>query len=256
MDKDLVLAMFTGAFLLLMLVIFIFSFVLISRRKKNQLILEKDIQATNFRQELLNTRLEIQEQTFKNISQEIHDNIGQALSLAKLNLNTLNSPQEQRLEDTRNLVGKAIADLRDLSRSLHGEKIAELGLLIAIKEELKIIENTGKFGTQLHVNGRPVTLPAQTEIILFRIVQEALHNAVKHSGAKSCHVEINYTENSFSLSVKDDGKGFNPEQLLAAETGIGLKNMRNRAGMIQADLKIMSTPEKGTTINVSLAHNI
>jgi len=94
---------------------------------------------SQFEQELLQTQIEIQEQTLKTISQEIHDNVGQVLSLAKLNLNTFEANPEGKLKNTKELVSKAINDLRDLSRSLHGEKIGEIGLQEAIVNELKIL---------------------------------------------------------------------------------------------------------------------
>ena len=79
---------------------------------------------SQFQQSLLQTQLEIQEQTLKNISEEIHDNVGQVLSLAKLNLFTFENDKEPKLQSTTNLVSKAINDLRNLSRSMHGDIIA------------------------------------------------------------------------------------------------------------------------------------
>jgi signal transduction histidine kinase len=93
------------------------------KRIKENLLLQ-----AKFQQALLQTQIEIQEQTLTTISQEIHDNIGQVLSLAKLNLNTLQPDEHEKLKDTKMLVSKAINDLRDLSRSMHGDKIADLGL--------------------------------------------------------------------------------------------------------------------------------
>ena len=110
----------------LLLAGFIIFFIVINRFRINRYIMEKKNMETKFQQEILQTQLEIQEQTLKNISQEIHDNIGQALSLAKLNLNTMQVTNDEGLQqkilNSKELVSKAIVDLRDLSRSHDTEK--------------------------------------------------------------------------------------------------------------------------------------
>ena len=211
---------------------------------------------TKFDQELLQTQLEIQEQTLKNISQEIHDNIGQALSLAKLNLGTFDPIEDKsistKIDDTKNLVGKAISDLRDLSRSMHGDRIAELGLKESIANELKILQNTGQFNTSLDIQGSYYKMDTQKEMVLFRIMQEALHNSIKHAKAKDITVIMEYGEKKFTLSVVDNGTGFDPQKLQSQEKGIGLKSMQNRAALIDGIFSIHSSNNKGTTISICL----
>ena len=134
----------TVVFAMLVTAIIVFLFQI---QKKNQTYLyEKQLMKTQFEQALL--------QTLKTISEEIHDNVGQVLSLVKLNLNTVGHLPDERAQAkitrTKELVSKAINDLRDLSRSLHGEKIGEIGLQDAIANELRIIQNTGQFETDIH----------------------------------------------------------------------------------------------------------
>lgn len=207
-------------------------------------------------QAILQTQIEIQEQTLKNISQEIHDNIGQVLTLAKLNLNTLpvtaNTASQIKIDDTRQLITKALQDLRDLSRSMHGDKIAELGLQQAIADELKILQNSGQFTTRLQVAGDTYKLEPQKEMVIFRMVQESLNNAIKHSRAKNIEVSLQYKPAVFNLCISDDGMGFDPVTLQSAETGIGLKNMQNRATLIGANFLIDSNANHGTTITIAL----
>ena len=203
---------------------------------------------SQFQQELLQTQLEIQEQTLKTISEEIHDNVGQVLSLAKLNLNTFENNSEQKLQDTRQLISKAINDLRDLSRSMHGDRIAELGLQQSIADELQILQNSGEFETHLKIIGEAYKLLPQKEMVLFRIVQEALNNCIKYSKAKNITVNLDYDKENFSLSVMDDGIGFDTH----ARTGIGLKSMQNRAALIGGEFSIQSAIENGTAITIIL----
>jgi two-component system, NarL family, sensor kinase len=208
-------------------------------------------------QALLQTQIEIQEQTLKTISQEIHDNIGQVLSLAKLNLNTLPNSEDPKIQDTKNLVSKAINDLRNLSHSMHGDIITALGLHQSIINELKIIENTGQFAPVLTVTGTIYKLNTQKEMVLFRLVQEALHNIVKHSGAKNITVALQYMPDVFVLTVEDNGKGFDLTPFNEADntTGMGIRNMHNRANLIGANFKMSSTVGSGTVIIIELPAN-
>ncbi|HEX2683699.1 MAG TPA: sensor histidine kinase [Ferruginibacter sp.] len=257
-EESLTTLILLGTIIVVFFVAFVVLLAYLFTARKNKLIQEKQLMKTQFEQELLQTQIEIQEQTLRTISQEIHDNVGQVLSLAKLNLNTVGNITDQQLQSkidsTKTLVSKAIKDLRDLSRSLHGEKTGEIGLQEAIANELKIIHNTGQFVTELQVTGHVYKQDPQKEMVLFRIVQEALHNAVKHSNAKQLKVMMNYTASAFTLTINDDGIGFIPEQLSAATTGIGLKNMRNRASLIGGEIAINSPKNNGTSIIVELPY--
>jgi two-component system, NarL family, sensor kinase len=246
---------FIIAFLLLGLFILTLTWLYSKKQERNKQ--EKQLMQTQFEQALLQTQIEIQEQTLKTISQEIHDNIGQVLSLAKLNLNTFegieSDTNQTKINDTKNLVSKAINDLRDLSRSLHGDKIAELGLQQSVENELKILQNTGQFTTHFKVTGSPAKLEPQKEMVLFRILQEGLNNAVKHSKAKNITVQMDYQPQLFCLTITDDGIGFDKASLSAAATGIGLTSMKNRAALIGGTFTIDSIINNNTTICVSIA---
>jgi two-component system, NarL family, sensor kinase len=253
-DINITVLYLTMGFLLFAL--FLILFITIYRFRLNRHLKDKIKMKANFEQELLQTQLEIQEQTLKNISEEIHDNVGQVLSLAKLHLNTfpqnLDAPIQSKVDETNSLVSKAINDLRNLSRSLHGEKVTDIGLVEAIAGELNILQNTGQFATKLAVNGEQYKLDNQKEMVVFRIVQEALHNAQKHSKATELLVEINYTPGIFSLKVCDNGNGFTTETMDKKQQGIGLKNIHNRAALIGGKLQLESGNGKGTCINLEL----
>ncbi len=249
--------------LFLVLVSFILGFVLWYQKRKqlhnkklseiNSKAIEMEIK---YQQELLTTQLEIQEQTLNTISQEIHDNIGQVLSLAKLNLSTFPEIADERgankLKNTKELIAKAIRDLRDLTRSMHGDRLAELGLIDATANELKILQNSGQYTTQLKIIGQSFKLDPQKETVVFRIVQEALHNCVKHAQCQHIKVSMHYNNSGFILTISDDGKGFDMIALNASQKGIGLKSMQNRAALINADFEVNSTINNGTTITLKL----
>jgi signal transduction histidine kinase len=237
-------------FVFLILGGFIIVLLFLYQKRQQKYLQENQLAQTQFQQALLQTQLEIQEQTLKTISEEIHDNVGQVLSLAKLNLNTLEHNTEQKLQNTKQLISKAINDLRDLSRSMHGDRIAELGLQQSLTDELQILQNSGEFETHLNITGEKYKLPAQKEMVIFRIVQEASNNAIKHAKAKNISLQLNYESEVFVLTVQDDGIGFNSAEM--QNKGIGLKSMQNRAQLIGGTCTLHSTPATGTSITIEL----
>ena len=213
----------------------------------------------DFEKQKLQSQLEIQEQTFKNISQEIHDNIGQVLSLVKLNINTMDCDEPKALQDkitdSKHLITTAIQDLRDLSKSLNTDYITEMGLTRSVEYELEMIQKTGSYEIQFNTSGKPYRLEPQQELIFFRIVQEALHNIIRHAKATSIKVELLFEPQIFTLKISDNGVGFDSSQLAINNyngLGLGIRNMHNRASMINTDFKLMSNVEKGTTVILTL----
>jgi two-component system, NarL family, sensor kinase len=250
-----------GTVLILGLCFFVIFNLLLFYYKRSKHLKERDRMQLNFQQEILRTQLEIQEQTLKTISEEIHDNIGQALSLAKLKLNTLKYDQPdllvEKINDSRELVSKAIRDLRDLSRSLNTDSIASMGLVRAIEQELELFRKSG-FQTTLYTEGEVRKMEPQQELILFRIVQESLNNIIKHADAKTIRVTALYTENELDLQVEDDGKGADASQLDMEGNSfksLGLRNMSNRARMIGGTFTIHSVPGNGTIIKLNIPLN-
>ncbi|NOT50316.1 MAG: sensor histidine kinase [Chitinophagaceae bacterium] len=242
--------LFLGAFIILLATLYTKK----QQRNKNE---KKEMQL-QYHQTLLQSQLEIQEQTFKNISQEIHDNIGQALTLAKLNLNTMPSVTDQQKEKiftTKEIISKTISDLRDLSRSLNTDYIADMGLQKAIEYEMNLISKSSSIKTETITEGKPFVIDKQKELILFRIVQEVLNNAIKHSEAKSIIAKMIYGSDSFELLITDNGKGFkidDPKREKQPGSGLGLRNMDNRAKLIGASFSMNSGPGAGTEVRIIL----
>jgi signal transduction histidine kinase len=241
----------TVIFVLLAL-LFIF-FLVVSLRRRRKMNLEKAALQSQFQEELLRTQLEIQEQTFKTISQELHDNIGQMLSLVKLHLNTVDLQKQEKAAEkigsAKDIVSKAINDLRDLSKTLNTDTIAAAGLLNAIKAELHQLEKTGTLQTAFLVSGTHIKLDAQKELILFRIVQEALHNVIKHAQASQVSVSALFEEGQFQLTIADNGRGTADA---GSTSGSGLRNMQSRSGLIGAGWQMESGKTGGTTIRITL----
>jgi signal transduction histidine kinase len=160
-----------------------------------------------------------------------------------------------KIEDSKKLVAKAINDLRDIAKGLNSDNIADIGLVRAIEYELKMIEKTGSYKTSLELSGEIQKLPAQKELILFRIVQEILNNIIKHANGKSILINADYSTNDLKLLIKDDGEGFNTEILNIENTGqngLGIRNMNSRAKLIGAEFTMNSTKGNGTEVKLSI----
>jgi signal transduction histidine kinase len=203
---------------------------------------------------LLQSRLEIQEQTFKTISQELHDNLGQVLTLAKLNLNTLNlentDQAREKVNSAVDLITQTIQSIRDLSRNLHADIISKIGLVQALETEIRIIEKLGILHPVFRVAGQPVHVETDKSLIIFRIVQEALHNVVKHAKATVLEMNIDFLQDQIKLTISDNGTGFDWGQ--SKDKGSGLRNMNDRARIIGAQFDMQPAATKGTVITLTI----
>lgn len=238
--------------ILMIFIVFLILFLIESQRRKRRYYLQQLDRERAYQRELIQSQVEIQEQTLQQIAQEIHDNINQSLSLAKLNLNTVDLQQPEKatdkIESSRDLVAKAIQDLRDLSRSLNADSALSIGLVRAIERELTLMEKSNLYTTKLSMRGQQPHIDPRKELILFRVFQEALNNIIKHAKATEIRVEIDYSDQQMRLRIADNGAGFQTE---AASEGIGLHNIRNRAALIGAKLEMDSSPA-GTILELTL----
>jgi signal transduction histidine kinase len=208
-------------------------------------------------QELLHARLEIQEQTYQNISQELHDNVGQVLSVVKMNINTIdvNSPQiaRDKLAESSDLLAKVMQDIRDISKTLNTDFLNEIGLPNAIDQQLQLLRRTGLFSTELFVKGDAYDLGPERDLLVFRVVQELLNNIVKHAGADNIVVSMNYETKKLLINVQDNGKGFDIETQQQYPTkGLGLRNIHNRLRLINGAISFESKEAKGTTATIEI----
>ena len=229
--QDIFTIIIVGTSITLLVVAFLVSFVYMYQKRHFKFQREKELMKSQFQQALLQTRLEIQEETFKSISQEIHDNIGQALSFVKLNITTINEkiPDEvkEKLTESKNLLSKSIQDLRDIARSLNPDFLTEIGLTGAIEQQLQLLEKTGQYKSAFIISGDVYKNDQQRELVVFRIVQELLNNIVKHAEANVVNIKMNYLPDKLMITVEDNGKGFDTSDKEKFD-GIGLKNIRTR----------------------------
>jgi len=207
-----------------------------------------------YQQELLQAQIEVLEQTLQHISHEIHNNIGQILALVKINLNTVDIREEevalQKLSTTKMLVTKSLNDLRSLAKTLDASYVLRSRLSEALQFELNYIEQVSSCATALLVRGEERLLASQQQVVVFRVAQEVLNNAMKHACAKHITIELTFGPVHFQMRIVDDGRGFDldgMQQAEAYERGAGLATIHTRSGIIGARFSLQSTPGLGTT---------
>ncbi|GAB3960853.1 hypothetical protein GCM10028805_59090 [Spirosoma harenae] len=213
--------------------------------------------------ELLQSQLEVQNQTLQQIARELHDNIGQLLSVVVMRLNTLEDETEapssqESIQETRDLVRKTIAEVRMLSKTLDHDTVGRFGLLPSLRLELERIQRAGKLETELSVVGDDYSLDEKTEMVLLRMTQESLNNALKHAKASKLQVIADYTSDTFRLAIVDDGAGFNVSEATSRtidQSGAGLTNLYHRAKLLGGSCTIESQPGAGTSIEIQLPHS-
>jgi two-component system NarL family sensor kinase len=250
-QEDILLSIVVASVFFVLIASFVLLLLFIFRRRQRMNKQEKDDMKNRFEQTLLKTQLEIQEQTFTYISQEIHDNIGQVLSLARLNLNTLgNSPTNEKLEQTDDLLGKAIKDLRDLSHNLQNSRIHDIGIVESVRQLLFSLQKTGRYSTNFQSSDHFHILDINTDIILYRMIQEIVNNIIKHASASEIDVSIDSKPDMTTVRISDNGIGFDTSLLKQGRPGIGLQNISNRAKTINATVDLKSSPGNGTVITL------
>lgn len=257
---DIVVFLVVVSAIILCMVTFVAIIMMAYRRNQNKFVQAIEEMRLDHEKTLLSTRLEMQEQTFHHISREIHDNISLSLTLAKLYLNTLNlddkEKSEEKVEASIDFLTKSIAELSDISKGLNADIIIQQGLLKAVEEELLRIRRAELFAVEYELTGSPAYMDSQKELIVFRIIQEAFNNIIKHARAAKATLILNYTATTLDIEISDDGIGFDP-LFISNNREAGLKNMETRVKLLEGCMKIKSRPGRGTSLifNIPLKEN-
>lgn len=248
---NLITTIISSVFFVVLLFFFAISISLRYRKRRKE---NEDLK-TQFSQTLIQSQLEIREQTLRYISYELHDNLGQVASLIKINLNTFQFDDKtkalQKVADTKELALQLIADIKALSVSVGSDHLSKTGILKALEMEVERLNKTGEFIATFTSEVELIEITQDRAVILYRMVQEILNNCIKHSRAKHIDLIIRNQENKYILAISDDGVGFNTENA-GSNVSAGLTNLQNRAQLIQANIKIDSVPGKGTQATISL----
>jgi PAS domain S-box-containing protein len=209
---------------------------------------EEVMQSHEILQKLTGQLLRAQEEERARIARELHDDINQRIASLALNLSRLEGPD---IAKARNQIEDLGVDLQALSHSLSSSKLQYLGLETAAANLCRELSVQHEVKIEFSSQGVPRELPEEISLCLFRVLQEALRNATKHSGSQRFEVSLNDTNGTIHLTVRDSGIGFDPEYAIKGN-GIGLLSMKERLKLVHGDLSIDSHPERGTTIHAQV----
>lgn len=228
-------------------------FFIIFQHRKNKLLLDKVKQQKQFEEAVIKTREEIQEQTLKYIGQELHDNIGQLLSLASMQLGMLGVKIDAEIKEpyleTQKIIKESLSEVRALSKSLNTEVIQNRGFMASITYELRRLNKMKLIKAELSVTGNVRAFEnSKDSIILFRILQEFISNTVKHSKASHLTITLDYQSEQLQIKASDNGVGF----LMAdVNESSGVLNMKSRAALVESDFELTSQPDQGTGLSIT-----
>ena len=228
-------------------------------RKKSRIIREPALSRSHLSPsndpELSRQLLRAEEEERKRISRELHDETGQGLMVLRMYLQSLTSEFErggnpEKFQEAFQLLDRTIEGLRRIIRRLSPRVLEEMGLLAAVRREARELSRSTSIESTLVLPETVTKLDHESEIAIYRTVQEALHNIAKHAGAKHLRLEISQTRTAIRIVIEDDGIGFPTRR--QSPQGFGLLGMRERIAALGGNVRIRSLPEKGTRISVTL----
>ncbi|WP_435261537.1 sensor histidine kinase [Tenacibaculum sp. nBUS_03] len=233
-----VLVVFGVLFLIILFTVF--------QRRKNKLLQERNSIKKQFEREIAETQIEIREETLRNISWELHDNIGQLLTLAKIQLQHASPDNMGGITET---ITKSLIEIRALSKSINPEFINNIKFTDALQLEIERFNRLNYINASLTIQGETKELNQKHGIIIFRVLQEFFSNTIKHSKATDLSVVLEFRDNVLDIVAKDNGVGFEIEKV--SLNGIGLQNIKARIKLINAKATLKSEPKKGTTLTIN-----
>ncbi|WP_299390628.1 sensor histidine kinase [uncultured Gelidibacter sp.] len=231
----------------------IIVFFIVFQKRKNKLLIDKIKQQKQFEETVSKTKEEIQEQTLKYIGQELHDNIGQLLSLASMQMGMLGvkigADIKEPYVETQSIIKESLGEVRALSKSLNTEVIQNRGFVESIKFEIARLNKLKLMTADFVITGDVIPFKnTKDSTILFRILQEFISNSVRHSRASKLTIALDFSPNELLIEASDDGVGFAIDEV---KDSSGLLNMKNRAELVESVFKLTSQPNQGTKLSIA-----
>ncbi len=226
--------------------------------KQNEIVQQQRIQELEKERQLVAAQsiLEGQEQERSRLAKDLHDGVGGLLSGVKLSLSTmkgnvfLSEESAQAVGTVIQQLDQSIAELRRVSHNMMPEALINFGLKEALENYCENLNLSGEIKVQLQAYGMEERMKQEKEIILYRIVQELLNNILKHAGARNVLIQLIREEDCFTLTVEDDGKGFNIQEA-EKKGGAGIANVKARVVYLEGTVDFQSVPGEGTSVNIT-----
>lgn len=243
--------LYTYTTLILIVVLLFVAIYLLFFKKKSRIILAQQIKDANFEYELAISLIEIKEQTLNYIGHELHEDVGQKLSVARLLTNKIaKSPDidKNRIVNEINLlIGECIQDIRNLSTVFITRQVEQFAFVETLEKEIVQIERLQLITVDYRINNYDLEINADRGLILFRLIQECINNVIKYSKSKKIQLIVNDSTRNLEIEINDEQTGF---YNLLEEVGPRLLNLSSRAKIINAELKINSIENFGTKISI------
>ena len=252
----------TTMVLLVVAAITVLAVMVIYRKRKLDHRREIEVMNIRYTRELMQAQIEVQRETMCHIGREIHDNVGQKLVLAALY--AADPTTAEKIAAIGAILHESLGDLRGLSKSLTDLHHLNSDLYQLISNECTRVRMTGACPVHLDSNTTQISCRLPVKSFVLRILQEFLQNSLKHAACTEIAVRIQRKEDCLEITAADNGKGFDPALALAGgpdkalagdQGGIGLKNMRTRAEMIGASLRLTSSSPGGTKMRLTIPSN-
>lgn len=244
--SDIFVIIIFGFFLMILMVSFIVTMAIFHRQRQVNNKQKMDALKADYEKTILNVEKEIQEATLAHVGRELHDNIGQLLSLTKINLS---SSKPEKIYESRQLISQTIKEVRELSKTLNLDWVENINLEDFIGIELQRLDRLDFCETGFKKEGQEVRLRKEIKLVLIRVIQECLNNALKHAQPHKIEVSLITSEKNFQIRIRDDGNGFDTK---LKSSGLGLYNLEKRMKTIGGSILIDSQIGKGTDINLLL----
>jgi signal transduction histidine kinase len=246
-DNELAFLIISGTFLAALMGTFIVAMVVLHRQRQVQNRQKLDQIKAEHEKTLLNIENEIQQETLAHVGRELHDNIGQLLSLAKLNLN---STKPEKQAEGKEFINQIIKEVRALSKTLNLDWVEEITIDDFIRQQLQRIESTGYCQTIFDSDHSFNELSKDSKLVMIRVLQECLNNAIKHAAPSSIQIKVYKDDSVRKIEIMDDGRGFDTS---VQSKGSGMTNLKKRMETIGGTIIISSVLGKGTHITLNLA---
>lgn len=252
MPKEVTFGITIIVLVFLFLIVWLFYFLIYYQRKKRNFIENQQKMEANYKIELTRAQQEIQEETIKQIGHELHDNIGQLVTVAKIHLqNLMKTSSENQLGEIHGIVSKALEELRRLSKSLDASPVEKLTIEELLEKDQTRINKLGHVQFVFETDGERVEIDSKKKIILYRMIQEIITNALKHAKCEIIKVHIEYGSHQLTFTVSDNGRGFDTSIMDSNENnGSGLRHLKNRVNLLGGQLILKSSIETGTKYEI------
>jgi two-component system, NarL family, sensor kinase len=237
----------------------IILFVLYYQKRMVQEKFQRQVMEIDFHKKMMEASLESQENERRRVAADLHDSIGAMLSTIRLSFLTFareNKTDNNSIQESKKMIDDTIDSVRRISRDLMPSTLEKFGLSQAVKEMCERFQNTSSISIIFDEEGTYQSLSKKKELMIFRIIQELINNALKHSGASRIKVTLNHSHN-LTVVVEDNGKGFDVQHHLQDRTtgkGLGLFNIENRARVIGAEIFFESQQEKGSNTTITVPY--